>query len=297
MEKKYHVGLHMMWYEAELLPLWLNSFDHASSKTQADIRVSVCCNLQTYIESPIDLAKIDAFRDACSELSSRRNFSVVFKEVSDPFYNIGDWRREIYSEDVHYNIWGESDCLFPEQFFLVLDDIDIKEPHYLSFASRKMWGNDWRRVEHEAIADIPRDKIKNILLLHNTPINQKQLDTLNEQHLTRSNENPQIRKLHRTKLDGALTCLPPGLPYPFIPPDMHFAREDTCAMRFFRIKEIPQYLVSNVLKGHNYRHPLKRTNTDATRKDSTYKQYEKASQEAMDTFLHACQRKKNNAKK
>lgn len=39
------------------------------------------------------------------------------------------------------------------------------------------------------------------------------------------------------------------------------------------------------MKRHNYLHPLKRTNTDAKRDDSVFKEYEKTSTIAMNNFL------------
>ena len=48
---------------------------------------------------------------------------------------------------------------------------------------------------------------------------------------------------------------------------------------------IPQYHVKNRLKGHNYYHPQKRTNTDATRDDKVWKKYSEKSMNAMHEFL------------
>ena len=71
----------------------------------------------------------------------------------------------------------------------------------------------------------------------------------------------------------------------FIPDDMHFVREDTCASIVFQQNNIPQYHVKNRLKGHNYYHPQKRTNTDATRDDKVWKKYSEKSMNAMHEFL------------
>ena len=66
---------------------------------------------------------------------------------------------------------------------------------------------------------------------------------------------------------------------------MHFAREDTCAQIVFEKNNIPQYHICNRLKGHNYFHPNKRTNTEATREDNVFKIYEKESINAMNSFI------------
>ena len=43
--------------------------------------------------------------------------------------------------------------------------------------------------------------------------------------------------------------------------------------------------ISNRIKGHNYHHPLKRTNTKSTRDDSIFKSYAEKSTNAMNEFL------------
>ena len=109
------------------------------------------------------------------------------------------------------------------------------------------------------------------------------LDNFNE------DEDIDIVRLDSHKIDGSLLCLSSNLPSPFIAPDMHFVREDTCASIFFQIHGVPQYHVTNRLKGHNYWHPKKRTNTDATRNDKVFKQYAERSQESMNIFLRGLQ--------
>ena len=77
--------------------------------------------------------------------------------------------------------------------------------------------------------------------------------------------------------------LSPGLPK-FIPDDMNFVREDTCAQVVFSGYKIPQYHVKNRLKAHNYYHPLKRVNTKETRNDEIWKQFERKSTDSMNKF-------------
>ena len=70
-----------------------------------------------------------------------------------------------------------------------------------------------------------------------------------------------------------------------IPDDMNFVREDSCAQHVFSHYNIPQYHIKNRIKGHNYHHPLKRTNTEATRDDSVFQSYAEKSTNAMNRFL------------
>jgi len=70
---------------------------------------------------------------------------------------------------------------------------------------------------------------------------------------------------------------------------MHFVREDFCAETAFKMKHIPQYVVKTRIKGHNYSHPLKRTNTDAKRTDGLFKEYEMKSTISMNNFIKSFQ--------
>ena len=67
-------------------------------------------------------------------------------------------------------------------------------------------------------------------------INQEQLDEFNE-----SSGDIEIIKLPNTKVDGSTLMLSRLLPTPFIAPEQHFVREDTCASLFFQLNKIPQY--------------------------------------------------------
>ena len=108
---------------------------------------------------------------------------------------------------------------------------------------------------------------------------KEQLNKIND-----SQEELELIILNNNKIDGALFVLSDGLPQ-FIPNDMNFVREDSCAQQTFSHYNIPQYHIKNRLKGHNYHHPLKRTNTKSTRDDSIFKSYAEKSTNAMNEFL------------
>jgi hypothetical protein len=112
-------------------------------------------------------------------------------------------------------------------------------------------------------------------------INQKQLNDFNRKY-----NNIKVVLLSKNKLDGSLLALSSGLPNPFIAPKMNFVREDFCAQQFFTYKNIKQYNISNILKGHNYKHPLKRTNTRNTRNDEKFKKMERYNLEQMKIFIN-----------
>ena len=47
--------------------------------------------------------------------------SITIKTDKDPFYNIADWRREVYDAKAKYTVWGETDTILPRDIFAILD--------------------------------------------------------------------------------------------------------------------------------------------------------------------------------
>lgn len=282
MKNKLLYQQHIMWYESKMINETLDSLQQAISVSDVDVDLKFCLNSQTYLETPIQGNSEDMFGEFINH-PILKNAEIIYKTDSDTFYNIGDWRREIYDSTYKYTIWGESDCLIPVDYFYILSNLEINESHYITLASRKMWDVTWNIVEHV--------DIRNYLNSNETPytapfplnssdvISQLELDSYNIKFPI------EIVKLNTNKIDGALVALSSNVPTPFISPNMHFAKEDTCAESVFKIKNIPQYLIQTRIKGHNYGHSLKRTNTNNSRNDSIYKKYQSESVNSMINFL------------
>ena len=293
-----------MWYEGKMVTETLDSLQRAlDAAPDVKVKLSFCINLQTYIEKPEKGATIQMTEPFINHpVLKRKDVTIYYRNDKDPFYNIADWRREAYEKDFKYTVWGESDALLPRDFFYILGNINIPKPHILCFASRPMWDNSWDIVTHEKLlgyskpCKCKRNEMEfyphkeDCLELLDAPfkykdyITQEQLDKFNEE-----SGDISIVSLPDLKIDGSLLCLSGGLPTPFIAPGMRFVREDSCAENFFRIKKIPMYCVKTRLKGHNYWHPLKRTNTNATRNDEVFKKYAAASAHEMNAFLYKTQ--------
>jgi hypothetical protein len=276
--------MHIMWYESKMINETLDSLQIAINNSPIPVDIKVCLNSQTFIETPEVGTPEEMFLDFV-EHPVLDGVDFVYKSNANQFYNIGDWRRDIYDEDYKYTIWGESDCLVPEDYFYILSQLNIEHPHIVSLASRKMGDGSWAPVEFigmdsynrswpERNDSIPRPYFAN--------------DTMTYKELCGINDNGDISivKIDTPKIDGALLALSPNLPK-FIPDDLHFAREDYCANVAFIKRGIPQYLIKNRMKGHNYVHPHKRTNTNATRDDKLYKHYEMESYDAMKRFIYS----------
>lgn len=260
----------------------LDSLYDAIQHSHMPIEIKLCLNSQTYLETPIEGKPEDMFNEFINH-PILKDVEIIYKTNNDNFYNIGDWRREQYDINAKYTVWGESDCLLPEDFFYILSTVGISEPHILTFSSRKMWDETWDIVEHVDLLKYKREK--NNIYQAPTPYNS--CDIINQKELNNFNDNFEINiiKLPTIKIDGSLLCISDNINHQLIPDDMHFVREDFCVENVLKIKNIPQYHINTRIKGHNYSHPLKRTNTKNTREDNLFKKYAQESQESMFKFL------------
>lgn len=266
---KFLYQMHIMWYELDMVEETLNSFLKAKEYATIPIDVSVCFNKQTFLEQPIvdninqrfdDLAKHPVLKDAV----------IIEKTNADGFFNVGDWRRDIRA-DTGYTIWGESDTLIPNIYFPVIENIwnlnkELKTPHVVSLASRKMWDSSWIPVEHPVVHQYEYDgKGKNNAphpLSHDQRITQEQLDEFNNQYV----DDVTLEEVYPPKLDGSMLALHPDVPK-LIGDGIHMIGEDFCAQLALTVLKIPQYHLKNIIKGHNYHHPNKRTNTSTNRNE------------------------------
>lgn len=280
--------MHIMWYELDMLPETLQSLTHAVEVSNVPVDISVCFNKQTYLEKPL-VDNIDKKFDELAQHPILKNASIIEKTDADNLYNIGDWRREIKSTN-GYTIWGESDTLIPIVYFPALEQVwnirnQLSNPHVVTLASRKMWDSSWESVEHPVIrkySAFPNGKTDAPSpLSHDQYISQEQLDEFNQ---TFSDEL-HINTIEPPKLDGAMVALHPDLPQ-LIADDIHVPSEDFCAQLALTVLNIPQYHMSSIIKGHNYYHPQKRTNTAVNKNEygeviRTSELYEKLKQESV----------------
>ena len=273
---------HIMWYESKMIWETLDSLEDALHNSKLDVDLKFCLNSQTYLEEPIEGKAEDMFEEFINH-PLLKEAQIIYKTNDDPFYNIGDWRREVYNKEYKYTVWGESDCLIPNDFFYILSEIQIPNPHILSFASRKMWDSSWDCVEHRDLEKYERS-VDNPFQAP-SPYNSSDVIVQSDLNEFNNQSDIEIQLNNTVKIDGSLLCISNGIDFQFIADDMHFVREDFCTQLVFQFKGIPQYVVKTRMKGHNYSHPLKRTNTDAKRDDLAFKEYEKKSTIAMNNFL------------
>jgi len=172
--------MHIMWYESEMLNETFDSIMKAIDFGKPNIKFLFCLNSQTYMEKPIEGTAKDMFNQFLDhQLFKTQTVEIVEKTDDDPFYNRGDWRRDVYNDDYKYIIWGESDTLLPTDYFRILNHINIDEPHILSLSSRKMWDDSWRGVEHELLRHMKGDQDKIGIFGCGNYISLNQVNTFN----------------------------------------------------------------------------------------------------------------------
>lgn len=284
----YH--LHIMWYESKMINETLDSLHHAIklleyAKLSSDIKIDVkiCLNHQTYIETP-DEDNISELFNEFTQHPVLEDAVIISKTMDDEFYNIGDWRRENYGDEYNYYVWGESDSLVPEDYFINLAVLNegVLGPHVVTYSQRKMWDRTWNEVEHDLLKFIPYDDFDKTTpepLMAGHYISADQMNSFNRTFPA------VVCKINQLKIDGNMTAFSRGIPQPILPNDLHFAREDYAIQIWLEYNNIPQYHFSSKLKGHNSNHPNKRRFTKSTRGEELYKYYEKQSIDAINNLL------------
>ena len=92
---------HIMWYESKMINETLDSLAEALTNSGLEVDLRFCLNSQTYLEEPIEGNSEDMFEEFINHPILKRA-EIVYKTNDEPFYNIGDWRREVYDMDYKY---------------------------------------------------------------------------------------------------------------------------------------------------------------------------------------------------
>ena len=275
--------LHIMWYEHLMINETLDSLQSAISNSQMPVDIIVCLNSQTAIEKPDPgYVPIDMFNEFINH-PVLKDATIIHKTNDNDFYNIGDWARDIYGPeyDYKYIVWGESDCLIPEDYFFLLQHINIKEPHVLSLANRKMWDSTWDEIEHDWIRQFKRDGPPDKPANAPEPFNSRDYISIDELNEFNQKFDPYVMSMVTQKIDGCMTALSRGLPLDFIHPELHIGGHDYYFEIFMKKNNIPQYYIPTRLKGHNQVHPTKRVGTSTERGCAEYVFYKKQCDELI----------------
>tara|TARA_Y100000114_G_scaffold27267_1_gene22960 strand:- start:2441 stop:3490 length:1050 start_codon:yes stop_codon:yes gene_type:complete len=286
---KYIIGTHVMFYEIEILHEYIDSLIQSVEQVtnRENITFDFVFNLSEYLEL-LDTSKIskktlkNRFIKEIKRLQNTgANVNIKYHEDNDVLYAIADYRRDFNyhnCKDNDYLIWGETDSLFPKQFFEGLETIKnytVEQNihrYAVWFAERKMWDDSWKPLEHVKFTNETHISPKH----YNTEEEYKakvarspysiryvmgldEMNTINDEY-----DSFEIQTINHPKFSGcglvmssdlikAGVNIPPGI--------FGCVAEDTAMMisaHQIMGSAYRQFILKNVLLIHNREHPKKR---------------------------------------
>lgn len=278
LKNKYVIGTMVMFYELDAIKDFVSSLKSATSfiENKENITVEFLLNLSEYSEK-IDTSitkdeLIELYNNNCIKPLDGLNVITKIYDDSDKLYSIGSYRRDLnynYCLTHDFIVWGESDCMMPEQYFDVIETIN----HYaksnninrycLTFAVRKMWDNSWKVLEHNLFtnnvfkqADDPSCKDDKSSIWYY--MSQSEMNDINNQA-----DEYDIKIIDHPKFDGSLLTISNDLLLNGIniPPAVQGTGEDTSFQDMIKVimgTSYKQFVIKNILKVHNRNHPNKR---------------------------------------
>ena len=282
LNKKYIIGTHVMFYEIDMIHEFVESLQQAIQEINnpENITVDFEFNISEVFE------EIDRDEITKEELIQKYNNTIrplksLGCNVKTSIYDLDkpksmvDYRRDLNyfgCQDHDYVIWGESDCLVPREIFEVLDNLATAAEqqnifnYIVTFATRKMWDDSWKILEHNDFTDLPYYSIgkypKEAVEYPHSIRYTMSLAEMNE--INNKVEALDVRIIDKPKFDGSCLIISSNLikAGANIPPGFFgLAAEDTAFMySCLQIlqQNYKQFVVKNILKVHNRVHPLKR---------------------------------------
>ena len=280
LKNKYIVGVHVMFYEIEMLPEYVDACIGMMKtlKNPENVTFHFTWNVSEYFEN-IDTSIISKedlnkkFYDETSRLQKETGALLIIdiKDNDNAVYNIADYRRDLnynYCTLYDFILWGETDSLWPKETFEIIEQIDEYSlqqninKYILFFSERKMWDNGWEVIEHNDFTNI--QFINNNEWALNNLASSKSYMTLEQMYdINNKTEELDIRILNTPKFDGSCLVIKSDLIKSGvnIPQSLLCSGEDTSFADMAKLvlgDQFVQYVVKNILRVHNRRHPKKR---------------------------------------
>ena len=197
--------------------------------------------------------------------------NVTTKTNDDPIYNIPGYRRDLnhnYCEDVDFVLWGETDSLFPKETLTTIESVDeyAKQNninrYVLTFGYRKNWDDSWKVLEHPYFEDV--EYVDKQEWTDNHEASEKAymtIDRMNE--INEMGDELDIKIIDYPKFDGSCLVIKSDVIKSGvnIPHSLLMCAEDTSFGRMAKLvlgDSYVQFVVKNILRVHNRRHPRKR---------------------------------------
>lgn len=257
--------MHISWIDAKIVPQTLTSIQNALQYSKVPTEIVLLLNEQTFIDTPLEKTPEQQW-DYFMDHPLVKDCTVIRKTDADEFWGVAKFRREFMNKQ-GITYWGESDCMLPIEYFYISEEFDKtrgpRDPWVLSFAVRKMW-EGWEIIEHPIVQNIKdlNSMEKEDFMRCDSQFGKSASERLDNLYkFNESQGDPQITLLYRPRIEGAITVLK-NMPDDIICPDIDFFHEDYNLEMMMSYYNIPQYHVSNIIKGHDNWNPEKRTNID-----------------------------------
>ena len=285
LKNKYIIGCHVMFFEIEMLPDYIQSLvnltEGIDNKENITIDLFFNCSqlFETIDENEISL---DTLKKKFTDIVA--NITVLglvckWKIYTDNYnpYLIGDYRRDLnYNNcrDYDFIIWGESDCLLPKETLHSIEQISNYAEsngihrYIITFAVRKMWDKSWEVIEH------PKFTTSDVCKHYDDEVWDERLTSdpasicyvMSNEEMNKINsesDDLDIRILDFPKFDGSGLVISSDLIMNgvTIPHATSACGEDTGFMincKQVMGKSYKQFVVKNILKVHNRHHTKKR---------------------------------------
>lgn len=279
LKNTYIVGVHVMFYEIEMLEEYLRSCKGMIEQVDnlENIMFHFAWNITEHFEG-VATRPNDLTNRAFNLINSYLPEACITIECygypefhNDHVYNIADYRRELndkYCMDYDFILWGETDSLWPRETLHIIEQVDdyAQSTHVnkyiLSFAERKMWDESWKIIEHPDYTDVEYQDTDDWVL--NNPASSKSYMTLEEMYaINNKTSELSIAILSEPKFDGSCLVIKSDLIKSGvnIPRALLCSGEDTSFGDMAKLilgDHFIQYVVKNILRVHNRRHPQKR---------------------------------------
>lgn len=256
------VGLKIEWYEIKIIPECLRALYAAIDNYDGEVSVNICLNLGQNLEQ-IAEGSVDDIEAELHALLRPGEYDIFLTLKRDSTFSIADYRRQFnasHCNDYDLLVWYESDALMPSQMFVVLDRLhnQIPEAEYIiTPASCKMWGPEWRVLEHPDFEERPfiENDTTNWWSLRYC-MSYEEMEEINARR-----HDSEVLKMSTSIFNGCGLVMSSGLIRAGLNiPDTAFFVDDTPLLMLLKHHGVTQYVLKTLLMVHNRKHPLKRWN-------------------------------------
>lgn len=276
-KNKYVIGCLVQFYEIEMLREYVDSCIQMIQSIQnpENITFHFGLGMQTYLEHPeypdtlTDIDKVFTSEMGRIIFSGSR-VKVERYTDKEELYNIAAYRRNLcweWCNKTDFVLWGETDSLWPRETISIIEQVSDsfagETPKFiLSFAYRVNWDSSWDVTRHP-LFELEKFQDNNEWMLNNEASEKSYMTLERMYEINDTVKEYEIIQIDNPKADGSCLVISSELIRSGvnIPHSIILCGEDESFLRMAKTvmgKNFVQYIVKNILRVHNRRHPKKR---------------------------------------